>query len=102
RVTFRNCTFYTCTFTEDDRKARYVNCRFISCTDAPDAFGLNFAADSLDRPSSLRVNVTLTAGGSYTFPSWVLQGRGAYFINVGGNGANLPACAGIIGKGSAT
>lgn len=101
RVTFRNCTFYTCTFTEDDRKARYVNCRFISCTGAPDTFGLNFAADSLDRPSSLRVNVTLTAGGSYTFPAWVLQGRGAYFINVGGNGSNASACAGIIGKGSA-
>lgn len=100
-VSFESCTFYNSTFTAADRNARYINCRFINCTDAPDVYGLNFMADSTSRPAAARTTVTLAAGDSYTFPSWVLQGRGAYTVSVGGNNANLSSIIGVIGKGSA-
>lgn len=97
-VSFESCTFNRVTFTSDDLKAKYINCRFINCTNAPDTKGLNFAADSTTRPSSARWNVTLQAGETYTVPSWLMQARGVYDFTVGGNGANQYSAKGFIAK----
>lgn len=102
RVSFDNVTFDSVTFTEADLSARYINCKFINCVNSPDTNGNHFMADSTNRPSSARTTVTLGAGGTYQFPAWVTQDRGVYQVSVGGNGANLPAAMGIIGRASAT
>lgn len=98
-ISFTSCTFRNCTFNDTDLKAVYVNCEFVNCTNAPNTKGLNFAADSILRPSSARCEVVIAnPGGSYSLPSWVTEGRGCYGFKVGGRGQNKPACAGIIGK----
>ncbi|UCR74085.1 putative tail fiber protein [Klebsiella virus vB_KpnM-20] len=97
-VSFESCTFNRVTFTAGDLSARYINCRFNNCVNAPNVVGLNFAADSILRPSTARCEFTATAGGSYTFPSWVLESRGVYGIKIGGRGANLPCSEFRIAK----
>ncbi|ALQ48057.1 hypothetical protein ATN83_3948 [Raoultella ornithinolytica] len=101
-VTFKSCTFVGCTFTATDLNAKYVNCEFIDCTNAPNTVGRNFAADSLIRPSSARCEVTVGAGGTYTFPSWVAEARGIYTIRAGGRGADAPYAEIRIAKANAT
>lgn len=101
-VIFDSCTFVTCTFTENDLNARYINCRFISCTNAPDVRGRNFMASSSEQPASARTTVTLAAGDSFTFPSWVHIGRGAYRVTVAGSTTTLPSVEVLIRKKAAT
>lgn len=101
RVTFESCTFFSVTFVENDLKARYVNCKFVNCTNAPDTKGINFMADSTNRPASARTTVQLAAGSTYTFPAWVMQNRGVYTVSVGGNGQNTKTAIGVVGKSSA-
>ncbi|WP_407289439.1 hypothetical protein ACHQJC_15125 [Raoultella planticola] len=101
-VTFKSCTFVGCTFTATDLNAKYVNCEFIDCTNAPNTVGRNFAADSLIRPSSARCEVTVEAGGTYTFPSWVMEARGIYTIKAGGRGGDAPYAEIRIARANAT
>lgn len=90
-VTFEKCTFIGVTFTSVDLTAKYISCEFIGCTNAPSSVGLNFCADSFLRPSTARCEVTVVAGGTYTFPSWILENRGVYGIKIGGRGSDLSA-----------
>lgn len=99
---FKNCVFNAVTFLADDLvNAKYIDCTFVNCVNAPDVSGLNFKCDSETRPSTIRTEVTLAAGGSYTFPSWAHEARGVYDVNVGGRGANLPVYKGYAHKSSA-
>jgi hypothetical protein len=100
-ITFDKCTFYNITFTSNSLTAKYINCQFVNCINAPNTRGLNFAADSFLRPSTARCEVVLSAGGSYTLPSWIHEARGVYEISVGGRGSNLPLWKGYIYKASA-
>lgn len=100
-VSFDRCTFYNTTFIANDLTAKYINCQFVNCTNAPNSQGLNFSADGFLRPSSARCDVTLAAGGTYTFPSWVIEGRGIYSITVGGRGEDLPYWKGYVYKSAA-
>ena len=101
-VVYEKCYFKDCVFTAADlASGRFVDCVFNNCTNAPDAAGLNFKCDSITRPSSARVEVTVAAGGTYTFPSWVMEARGIYTLKIGGRGANLPYAELRIAKNSA-
>lgn len=100
-VTYEKCTFVNVTFTATDLAAKYIGCSFVSCTNAPNTLGLNFAADSFFRPSTARCEVTVAAGGTYTFPSWVMEGRGVYTIKIGGRGSDNHCAEFRISKGSA-
>lgn len=100
-VIFKNCRFHSVTFLDRDlTDAKYINCEFVNCTNAPDTVGLNFKCDSEIRPSTIRAEVTLAAGGSYTFPSWSHEQRGVYDITVSGR-TDLPAYKGYAHKASA-
>ena len=101
-VTYEKCTFVGVTFTATDLSAKYIGCSFVSCTNAPNTQGLNFAADSFLRPSTARCELTVSAGGTYTFPSWILENRGVYTIKIGGRGADLSCAEFRISKGSAS
>lgn len=101
-IVFRNCKFHNVTFLAADlTDAKYINCEFVNCTNAPNSVGLNFKCDSDLRPSSIRTEVTLAAGGSYTFPTWAHELRGVYDINVGGRGENTAVYKGYAHKASA-
>lgn len=101
-VTYEKCTFVGVTFTATDLSAKYIGCSFVSCKNAPNTQGLNFAADSFLRPSTARCELTVSAGGTYTFPSWILENRGVYTIKIGGRGADLSCAEFRISKGSAS
>lgn len=101
-VTYEKCTFVGVTFTATDLSAKYIGCSFVSCTNAPNIQGLNFAADSFLRPSTARCELTVSAGGAYTFPSWILENRGVYTIKIGGRGSDLSCAEFRISKGSAS
>lgn len=88
-VTFEKCTFINVSFTSVDLTAKYISCEFINCINAPNVVGFNFCADSFLRPSTARCEVTVSAGGVYTFPSWILENRGVYTIKIGGRGSDL-------------
>lgn len=101
-VVFRNCKFHNVTFVARDlTDAKYINCEFVNCTNAPNVVGLNFKCDSDLRPAAIRTEVTLAAGGSYTFPSWAHEQRGVYDVNVGGRGENTAVYKGYAHKASA-
>lgn len=100
-VVFKNCRFHSVTFLDRDlTDAKYINCEFVACTNAPNSKGLNFKCDSETRPSSVRTEVTLDAGASYTFPAWAHELRGVYDITVSGQ-TDLPAYKGYAHKASA-
>lgn len=102
-VVYEQCTFIGCNFSAADLSSgKFINCTFIDCNNSPANQGLNFKCDSAMRPASARCDVTVVAGGTYTFPSWVLEDRGIYTIKVGGRGANAPYAEMRIARASAT
>ncbi|HCU2310645.1 TPA: hypothetical protein OUJ77_000634 [Klebsiella aerogenes] len=101
-VTFEKVTFVGVSFTSTDLMAKYIACAFVNCTNAPNTLGLNFSADSFSRPSTARCEVTVSAGGTYTFPSWIMETRGVYNIKIGGRGSDLSCAEFRISKGTAS
>lgn len=90
-VLFDNCVFVNVTFSDTDlSSAKYINCKFSNCINAPDIKGFNISAGSPSRPASFSAEVTLNAGEAYTFPAWTHEGRGVYTVKVGGRREDIP------------